>query len=110
MAEPSLIEVIAAKERELRARLLAARAEAEAIVADADRRAAALRRSEETAATAEIQAWLASELDRARRDVAAMSEAALAELRRRRAESVRRAAAVRRVLDAVLLRSPDGRE
>lgn len=104
MAEQSLLETIAQKERDLRARLLAARARAAALVAEAERTAEELRAAEEAAAAAEVEAWLAAELARAQREVAEL--VAQASVAQGPVDAERLAAAVAVILDAVLLRPP----
>ena len=64
MAEPDILDVIARKEQELRARLLAVRSRADAEIADARSRAARLRLESEEAARAETDAWRRTEIER----------------------------------------------
>ncbi len=70
MPEPDILDLIARKEQELRARLLAARARADAEVADAAARAARLRAEREQSARAELDAWREAEIARVQRGVA----------------------------------------
>ncbi len=103
MVAPTLLEVIAARERDLRARLLAARARADAIVAEAAAQAETLRQREEAAASEEARAWLEAELDRARCEAEAAVAQAATELRRVSGDPAELQGAVDLVVGAVLL-------
>ncbi len=106
MAEPTVLELIARKEQELRVQLMAARAEADALVADARTEAADLRAAENAAAAQDAQDWLNQELTRARNEVEQMVSAATDAMGKLGDPGPRRQEAVQHVLDEILLRSP----
>lgn len=98
----SLLETIAAKEQELRLRRLAAHAEAEALLAQAQQEAAALRAHGLAQAAADAEQWFASQLEEARR-ARETADVAMGESEMPRAEiEARLNAPVRLILDAVL--------
>lgn len=80
MPEPDILDLIARKEQELRARLLAARARAEAEVVDARHQAAQLRAESDRSAGAEIEAWCQAEVARVRQAADATKGVALDEV------------------------------
>ncbi len=112
MAEPDILDVIARKEQELRARLLAARSRADAEIADARRRAARSRSESEEAARAETEAWRQVEIARVQQAADAWAAEALARSGSPPAAGLEMEAAVRAVFSAVLPRpdpTPRGR-
>lgn len=97
----ALLEAIARKEQELRARLLAARAAAEAIIADGRRAAAELLAEEARRSESEAERLVEQEFARARDAARRLVARAEAEARALEAESGHLEAAVSLVVDAV---------
>jgi vacuolar-type H+-ATPase subunit H len=105
MPDPGVLQLIAAKEQELRVQLLAVRAQADALVRDARREAAAWHSAAEAAAVKEAHDWLEQEVDHARREAEQLVGEATEALQRRTGVARRRKAAVQQVLDEILVRS-----
>ncbi len=97
-----MLEHIAQKEQELRVQLIAARARADALVAEAQKQAAELRSTQEAAARAEIQEWLAGELDRAHAEADQFVSEASSKLGNIDDLASRREAAVQLLLSAIV--------
>jgi vacuolar-type H+-ATPase subunit H len=104
MAEPTVLEMIARKEQELRARLLAARARADVLVAEASKQAGEVRTGAEAEARAQTRVWVEQEMARARREAEQVVDQATADARDRMGSPQGLEAAVQLILDAVLAR------
>ncbi len=103
-----MLEAIVAKEGELRARLMAARARADEIVARASEEASAWRARELAAAEAQIHAETARAKEDARRSAEERVAGAVEEARALLVDDAAIQAAANTVLSAVLLLPPRG--
>lgn len=106
-ADSSLLLRVARHEQMLRGRLMAARAEGEALVGEARREAERMRAEGEAAADADARAWAAQELARARSDAEDQVNSARESARVLGADEGSLGAAVHFIVDAVLPRSTD---
>ncbi len=97
-----MLEQIAQKEQELRVRLIAARAQADALVAEAQKQATEVRSTREAAARTEVQEWLAAELDRAHTEADQLVSDANSKLGNIDDLDARREAAVQLLLNAIV--------
>jgi vacuolar-type H+-ATPase subunit H len=102
VAELELLDQIARKEQELRARLMVAREQAEALVAEAARGADELRVWEAASAAAEAQAWAEHELKAARESAEEIVARAAEEARAVSANAARLGEASRLIVSVVL--------
>jgi hypothetical protein len=107
MTGRSTLEIIADKERELRGLLLAARARADTLVAEAHREAAQMKTAQQARAETEVMAQIEEEVLAVRRGAESLAGGSLAELDLLTEDSSCVSTATQMIVDAVLLRSQD---
>lgn len=103
ITEPMLLERIARTEQELRTRLLATRARADAMVVEARKKAEEVRAAAESSSATETRSWLEQELARAHRETEQAVARATVDATDLPTDSALLDVAVQLIVDAVLL-------